>query len=196
VKQRSDDLDTKQVCTTNLRSPPDGRVDERFATNAIAGAALLRMIRQRMLKNIHSPRIALTATIAALCLALAPVALGAKGGGAAKGGGSGKGGSGGTSGGSISLVVLNSTDGLAHWNGEVTFNVSTTATSEPWVELVCYQSGTSVYRAWDGYFERSLTTRDFWLSSSGWTGGAADCTAWLETPKGAQLASTSFHVYP
>jgi hypothetical protein len=44
VKQRSDDLDTKQVCTTNLRSPPDGRVDERFATNAIAGAALLRMI--------------------------------------------------------------------------------------------------------------------------------------------------------
>jgi hypothetical protein len=44
VKQRSDDLDIKQVCTTNLRSPPDGRVDERFATNAIAGAALLRMI--------------------------------------------------------------------------------------------------------------------------------------------------------
>jgi hypothetical protein len=44
VKQRSDDLDTKQVCTTNLRSPPDGRVDERFATNAMEGAALLRMI--------------------------------------------------------------------------------------------------------------------------------------------------------
>jgi hypothetical protein len=44
VKQRSDDLDIKQVCTTNLRSPPDGRVDERFATNALAGAALLRMI--------------------------------------------------------------------------------------------------------------------------------------------------------
>jgi hypothetical protein len=44
VKQRSDDLDIKQVCTTNLRGPSDGRVDERFATNAMEGAALLRMI--------------------------------------------------------------------------------------------------------------------------------------------------------
>jgi hypothetical protein len=44
VKQRSDDLDIKQVCTTNLRGPSDGRVDERFATTAMEGAALLRMI--------------------------------------------------------------------------------------------------------------------------------------------------------
>jgi hypothetical protein len=142
-----------------------------------------------MLKNKFSPRFAVIASVATVCLALAPTTLAAKSAGAHKGGG------GGTSGGSISLVLVNSTDGLAHWNGEVTFNISTTATTEPWVELVCYQNGTSVYRAWDGFFERSLTTRDFWLSSSGWTGGAADCTAWLETPKGAQLASTSFHVY-
>lgn len=130
------------------------------------------------------------AAVAALCLAVAPSALAAKNGGTHKGGG---GSTSGTS--SISLVVLNSPDGLPHHGGEVTFNVSTTATSEPWVELVCYQSGAAVYRAWDGFFERSLTTQDFWLASNGWTGGAADCTAWLQTPKGAQLASTSFHVY-
>jgi len=141
-------------------------------------------------------RAALAAGIAALCLTLcltlAPVALAAKsGGGAHKGGGGG----GPASGGSIGLVVLNSPDGLPHWHGEVTFDVSTTVTSEPWVELACYQNGTAVLVGWKGFFERSLTTQVFTLASNGWRGGAADCTAWLETGKGAKLASTSFHVY-
>jgi hypothetical protein len=140
-------------------------------------------------KKFSSP-CALVVSVAAVCLALAPAALAAKGGAGHKGGGGGT-----TSGGSISLVVLNSTDGLPHSNGEVTFTVSTTATSEPWVELSCYQDGVSVYVGWKGFFERSLTTQVFTLASNGWTGGAADCTAWLETPKGAKLVSTSFHVY-
>jgi hypothetical protein len=140
-------------------------------------------------KKFSSPD-ALVVSVAAVCLALAPAALAAKGGAGHKGGGGGT-----TSGGSISLVVLNSTDGLPHSNGEVTFTVSTTATSEPWVELSCYQDGVSVYVGWKGFFERSLTTQVFTLASNGWTGGAADCTAWLETPKGAKLVSTSFHVY-
>jgi hypothetical protein len=138
-----------------------------------------------------SSRFAMTAGVAAMCLILAPVAFAAKsGGGAHRGGG---GGTGGVS--SISLVVLNSPDGLAHWHGEVTFDLSTTVTSEPWVELTCYQNGVLVLDGWKGFFERSLTTQVFTLASNGWQGGAADCTAWLETSKGAKLVSTSFHVY-
>ena len=48
---------------------------------------------------------------------------------------------------------------------------------------------------WRAYFQGSLTGRNFTLASQQWSGGAADCTAWLETPQWAQLASTSFHVY-
>jgi hypothetical protein len=142
-------------------------------------------------KKKFSRRFALIATVTSMCLMLAPVALAAKGGGSAKGGGPGKGGTGG----SISLVLVNSTDGLAHWGQEVTFNVSTTATREPWVELTCYQNGAMVDRGRKGFWEEELTTRRFTLRSAAWTGGAADCTAWLQTPQGAQLASTSFHVY-
>ena len=97
--------------------------------------------------------------------------------------------------GSISLVLLDSTDGCAHYGQSVTFNVSTTATTEPWVNLKCYQNGVLVAEGWNGYFDRSLTGRNFGLYSPSWTGGAADCTASLTTPQKAQLASTSFHVY-
>src|SRR5712692_7904600 len=48
---------------------------------------------------------------------------------------------------SLNLVPLNSTDGSAHWGQQVTFNVSTTATTEPNVSLNCYQSGALVYGA-------------------------------------------------
>jgi hypothetical protein len=122
-------------------------------------------------------------------LALVPVALAAKGGGHKPGGG-GTGGSG-----TISLVLVNSTDGSAHWGQTVTFNVSTTATTEPWVNLVCSQNGVVVATGWDGYFVGSLTSRDFGLYSPQWTSGAADCTAYLTTPQWTVLGSTSFHVY-
>jgi hypothetical protein len=149
-----------------------------------------------MLTDKLSLRFALMVTIVA-CLAAAPSALGAKG----AGGGAHEGGGGGTSsgGGSISLVVLNSSDGLPHWGGEVTFNVSTTATEQPFVNLLCYQSGALVAEGWEGYFEGSLNSgRIFVLYSGVWQSGAADCTAWLDmhTKRGwKQLASTSFHVY-
>jgi hypothetical protein len=107
------------------------------------------------------------------------------------------GGGGGSS--SITLVLVNSTDGLPHFGQGVTFNVSTTATSQPWVNLACYQNGVLVGQGWDGFFAGSLTGRTFGLASPKWTGGAADCTGWLDqyTKQGfKQLASTSFHVYP
>lgn len=132
-------------------------------------------------------RAAVLAAVAAFCLALTPVAL------AAKGGSGGKPPRGGTA--TISLVLLNSTDGLAHYGQTVTFNVSTTATDQPWVNLKCYRNGALVAEGWNGYFDGSLTGRNFGLSSPQWTGGAADCTAYVTTPQWAVLGSTSFHVY-
>jgi hypothetical protein len=119
---------------------------------------------------------------------------------AAKGGsnGSGKPGGGKPSGGTgtISLVLLESTDGVAHYGQLVTFNVATTATAEPWVNLKCWQGRTLVAEGWNGYFDRSITGRNFGLYSPTWTGGDADCTAYLTTPQRAVLNSASFHVSP
>jgi len=144
-------------------------------------------------RKTPSLRIALPAAIAALVLALAPSAVAAKGGG--------HGGSTGTGGGTISLALINSTDGLAHYGQKVTFAVSTTATTQPWVTLECFQ-GSLVYKASNGIFATSLN-QIFTLSSLAWRGGAADCTAYLENwdsyaKRGAiqRLASTSFHVEP
>jgi hypothetical protein len=146
---------------------------------------------------VKTHRIAHTAQIAALVLALvlAPVALAAKGGG-------GKG-SGGATGGSSSItapfvVTDTGTPGLS-FGDTVTFHVSTTATTQPYVNLRCYQNGVLGYNSWRGYFAQSLDTNwNFVLGSGAWTSGAADCTAWLGmyTKQGSwrQLASTSFHV--
>src|SRR5262245_6401161 len=92
-------------------------------------------------------RLGLISAVAALCMALAPAAV------ADKGAGGGKPGAGST--GTISLVLLNSTDGLPHFGQKVTFNVSTTATSEPWVTLYCYQNGSLVYQGSNGIFSTS-----------------------------------------
>jgi hypothetical protein len=132
-------------------------------------------------------RLALMAAVVALCMALAPRALAAPGGG---GGKPSKGGAG-----TISLVLLDSTDGLAHYGQHVTFNISTSATDQPYVHLVCKQNGTMVAEGWAGYFDGALGGRDFTLSSPAWTGGDADCTGYLTKPDKTVLASTSFHVY-
>lgn len=104
-------------------------------------------------------------------------------------------------GGTISLnlppVIDNNSDGLPNWGDTVNFNISTTATAQPYVNLVC--SGTNVgYNSWKGVFPGSLDTNwNFVLSSGGWTSGPADCTATLGmyTKHGfTKLASTSFHV--
>ena len=126
------------------------------------------------------------ALVALVALVALPATAGGRGGG--KGSGKPKPGSGG---GTISPAWV----GDAHYNQLVRFNVSTTATTEPWVHLKCYQGGTMVAQGWEGYFDRALSDGDFQLASPSWTGGDADCTAYLETPQGAQLSSTSFHVY-
>jgi hypothetical protein len=138
-------------------------------------------------------RIAHAAKIAALVLALAlvPAALAAKGHGG-----------GGTSGGSSSIsqpvmVTDTGTPGLS-WGDTVTFDVSTTATTTPFVNLLCYQNGVQVASGMKGFWDGSIDVNwNFGLSSPTWKSGAADCVASLtmQTKRGwAQLASTSFHV--
>ena len=138
------------------------------------------------------------ALIAAMILVLVVgTAMAAKGG---AGGGGGHKGGGGTNGGTgtISLqtppVVDKNGNGAPDWGDFVTFNISTTATDQPWVELDCYQNGVRVSQGWDGYFTGSLTSRNFGLYSPQWTGGPASCTAYLETPTWAKLGQTTFSV--
>jgi len=134
--------------------------------------------------------------IAALAALLAvPTAFAGKGGG-----GGGKPGGGGTTsgGGTIALVLLNSTDGVAHFGQKVTFNVSTSSTTQPWVDLQCSQNGTVVSKQANGIFPTSLG-QVFTLGPTGlWTGGAADCTASLQnwsSSRHTTLATMTFHVY-
>ena len=135
--------------------------------------------------------IAVPVVIAALVLTIALFALpeGGKpgGGGTATGGG-------------LSLVLLDSTDGVAHWGKQVTFTVSTTATTEPNVSLTCKQNGVVVYGAVTGFYASYPWpwTRHMTLSSQSWTGGAADCVAKLYYFSGSStvnLASLPVKVY-
>ena len=145
----------------------------------------------RILK--HSGAVVLEgALIAALVVGLAAsTALAARGG---KGGGGG-GSTGGT--GTISLQLMNG-DTSAQFGHQVTFNLSTTATAYPYVNLVCYQGGVQVSSNWQGYFDSALGNQWFYLGPSpSWSSGAANCTANLakSTSRGwSVLASTSFSV--
>jgi hypothetical protein len=92
----------------------------------------------------------------------------------------GKGG-GGKSSSSIALVVVSSTADVGpHYGDQVTFDVSTTATDRPFVNLRCYQDGAWVYDGWRGFFEDYNREPIYTLSAPGyWEGGGADCTARL-----------------
>jgi hypothetical protein len=101
----------------------------------------------------------------------------------------------------LQLVVINSSDGLPHWNGQVTFKVSTTATDRPYVQLDCSQNGVLVYSDSAGYYpdyswpwDQTMT-----LASNSWTGGAADCVAkmfyFASGGKTRTLTTLSFPVY-
>ena len=80
--------------------------------------------------------------------------------------------------GSFSLVLLNSTDGSAHWGQQVTFNVTSNAPYY-FVELDCSQSGTVVYQQVNGFYPGWPWSKTYTLQSAAWTGGAASCNAQL-----------------
>ena len=139
-------------------------------------------------------RLGIAVSITALCLVLAATALAGRGGNSAKPGGD--------NGSSLTLVPLNSTDGLPHWDQQVRFDVSTGgATTQPHVSLKCYQGGTLVYTTQTGYYEGYPWpwTQTMTLSSRAWTGGAADCTATLyyfsNSDRTVTLATLGVHVY-
>jgi hypothetical protein len=135
------------------------------------------------------------ALIAALVVgALAGTALAGK-----PGGGGGHGGGGTTSGtGTINLSLM---DGAteAHYAARVSFNVSTSATPYPYVHLLCSQNGSLVAESRTGFFSTALGNKWFYLGpTTNWQGGAADCTAKLESYSGkgwSVLGSTAFHAY-
>ena len=102
--------------------------------------------------------------------------------------------------GSVTLVLVNSSDGVPHWGQQVTFNVSTAATTEPHVNVTCSQGGVVVYGTTTGYFAAYPWpwTQVMTLSSTDWSSGAADCVATLWYASGANmvtLGTMSFHVY-
>jgi hypothetical protein len=121
---------------------------------------------------------------------------------AAKGGNSGGKGhnAGGTTsgGGTLSLVLLDSTDGSPHWGQHVTFDVSATATTRPMVGVTCTQGGMQVYSMTAGFFPDYPWTTTYTLKSNAWTSGAADCTASLyyiaANGKEPVLATLPIHV--
>src|SRR5207249_591817 len=98
-------------------------------------------------------------------------------------GGKGGGGTTGTTNSSLTLVMVTDNNGNSapNWGDTVTFSVSTTATTEPHVQLACSQGGATVYSAEAGFYDGYLWpwNRNMTLSSYLWTGGAADCTAVL-----------------
>lgn len=127
-----------------------------------------------------------------VALALVPAALAGK-----------RGGGGASSSSSITiatpLVYDANGNGLPNYGDVVLFNISTTATTQPWVNVKCSQGGAVVYNAWNGYFDGALNyNRNFGLASGAWQGGIADCTAYLDMANGrngwTQLASMTFYV--
>jgi hypothetical protein len=138
-------------------------------------------------------RIALLAVFAAaVVLSVVPPAFAGKGGG--------NGGNTGSSGSTINLVLLDSSDGLAHYGQTVTFKLNTSY-STPSVSLYCYQNGYLVAAGSHPMYLPNLwdDPGTFGLFSAAWGGGAADCRADLigQSAKGRTqtLASLSFHVY-
>jgi len=85
--------------------------------------------------------------------------------------------------GTVSSVMVADLNGnnLPNWGDTVTFNVSTTATQYPSVELDCYQNGSLVYTHSAGFYATYPwpQSQNYILQSYVWTGGAADCTAKL-----------------
>jgi hypothetical protein len=84
-----------------------------------------------------------------------------------------------------------------HFGDTITFDVATSATTTPFVNLNCYQNGALAAQGW-ATFSAGGSPGTFGLSSPIWKSGAADCTADLgmfsNNGKWKVLASTTFHV--
>lgn len=103
---------------------------------------------------------------------------------------------------SLTLVVVGSNGNAAAvhptYGSTITFDVQTNQTDHPNVNVRCYQGSAFVFDGWVSLWPGSMTGEDLVLSSSYWTGGAADCTARLvmfdKQGREQTLASTTFQV--
>jgi hypothetical protein len=136
-------------------------------------------------------RAGLIASLAAVLIAGTALA-GKPGAGGGGGGGKPPRGGSGTSSLAVVMVTDANRDGVANFNDTITFNVSTTATAYPYLDVTCTQGGTLVYSASAGFYDSYPWpgARNMPLYSPSWVGGAADCTAVLNTT----LATLKFHV--
>jgi hypothetical protein len=140
--------------------------------------------------------LAICATLMALTILPAMAIKGGNGGGKGHNGTSGGSTSGG---GTLTLRVLTGPDSTPNWGEDITFDVSTTATTEPHVNVTCSQSGSVVYGTTTGYYASYPWpwTQVMNLASQSWTGGAADCSAVLQAYSGTSvttLYTLNFHV--
>jgi len=115
----------------------------------------------------------------------------------AKGGGKPGGGTGTLT---LRMVTDANGNGLPNWKDQVTFDISTTATTQPFVDLVCSQNGVVVLGTTGGFFDSYPWpwTRTMTLSSPSWQGAAASCTAklyYLSGTRNITLGSMSFTAY-
>ncbi len=77
----------------------------------------------------------------------------------------------------------------------VSFEIATTETEGPFVNLKCYQGGELIYDGWASYFDGH--ERSFGLASQSWGSGAANCEARLTMwhhGRNKVLAAVGFHV--
>jgi hypothetical protein len=146
-------------------------------------------------RNSPALRTVPTVAITIAVLAFAPVAL------AGKGHHGGGGTTSGTGTGSLTLKMVTDSNlnGLPNWGDTITFVVSTSATTEPHVNLSCSRNGVVVYGASTGYYASYPWpwTQNMTLSSQSWAAGAADCTAVLQAYSGTSVTTVgtlSFHV--
>jgi hypothetical protein len=139
-------------------------------------------------------RIIATTIAAAALVAIPATTAHAKGPGGGGGGGKPSGGSG-----TVEVRNVDPADPLINYGDTVTFDVWTTATDKPAVQLDCYQGGTLVYTSSAGFYPEWPWSKNFTLRSGAWAGGAADCNARLykTSSNGLRtytLGTQSFHV--
>jgi len=120
---------------------------------------------------------------------------------AGKGDNGGGGKPGGKSGTTVAVVVLDGADAVPNHTERVTFDVTTTATDRPFIQLMCWQGSTGVYNNSTGDFDTYMFDPWLTLDSSYWVPGAeASCTArvYHYNKRGQQvdLTSIDFAVAP
>jgi len=94
------------------------------------------------------------------------------------------------------LVIL---DGDTAEHGEdITFDVATSRTDQPAVNVRCYQGTAFVYDGWESFYDAAWSDQTFTLDGPYWPAGAAECDARLvmfgSNGRLRTLASLSFLV--